>query len=323
MYHSLTDSIIFFERVFPSANMTVILGEKPILIDTGFGSDFNETTDLLNSINITPQELKMAANTHYHCDHVGGNHRLQTDFGVPIAAYYSEAKMVNARDAFACSAEWLCQPIEAYTVDHFLREGDEISTDRVNLQVVHTPGHSLGHISFYEPVSQILILGDVVHADDIAWLNNFREGVGALDRMIETLEKLLKLPVKQAVSGHGGIHENPHEIMRKAIQRYEKWAENPQKIAWHAMKRIFTYALMLTDGLAQDEVHGYLLTCPWFVDFSRVYFEAEPANFIAAFMQEIQRSGAGRWVDNKLYPSADFRPLPDDWYPSRKMPRHW
>lgn len=323
MPQQLTDSIIFFERVFPSANMTVILGDRPILIDTGFGSDFNETMTLLKSINIKSQELKLVANTHYHCDHVGGNHRLQTDFEVQIAGHYTEAKMINARDAFACSAEWLCQPIEAYTVDQFLREGDEISTGGTILQVIHTPGHTLGHISFYEPTQQILILGDVVHADDVAWLNNFREGVGSLERIVETLEKLLKLPVKQAVSGHGGIHENPHEIMRRAIQRYEKWAKNPEKVAWHAMKRIFTYALMLTNGLAQDEILDYLLTCPWFVDFSRVYFESEPHDFAPVFMQEIQRSGAGQLVNGKLYPSADFGPLPDDWYPARTMPRHW
>ena len=82
-----------------------------------------------------------------------------------------------------------------------------------------------------------------MHADDVAWLNNFREGVGALPRMVETLEKLLKIPVQKAVSGHGPIHQNPHDIMRAAIQRYEKWAKNPEKIAWHAMKRIFTYGL--------------------------------------------------------------------------------
>jgi glyoxylase-like metal-dependent hydrolase (beta-lactamase superfamily II) len=43
------------------------------------------------------------------------------------------------------------------------------------LQVIHTPGHTLGHISLYAPDEQILILGDAVHGDDVAWINPFRE----------------------------------------------------------------------------------------------------------------------------------------------------
>ena len=55
MYYQLTDSIIFWQRIFPSANMTLILGEKPILIDTGFGSDFPETCQLLDSVGVPPK----------------------------------------------------------------------------------------------------------------------------------------------------------------------------------------------------------------------------------------------------------------------------
>ena len=322
-HHQLTDSIIFFQRTFPSANMTLILGDKPLLIDTGFGSDFVETRQLLESVGVPPENLHLVINTHYHCDHVGGNHQLQSQYGLPIATYYTEAKLVNARDAFACSAEWLNQPIEPYTVDQPLRAGDEITSGAVNLQVLHTPGHTLGHISLYESQTQILILGDVVHPDDVAWLNNFREGVGALERMVETLEYLLRLPVKRAISGHGAPHENPTEIMQQAIKRYEKWRKNPEKIAWHAMKRIFIYGIMLTDGLTQAKIRDYLINSPWFIDYTQTYFQAQPEDFVPRFMEEILRSGAAQWVGDKLYPTADFQPLPVAWYPARHMPRHW
>src|SRR5688500_2497846 len=118
----------FFQRKFPSANMVLVSGPRPVLIDSGFGSDFADTVQLLESAGVHPSDLQMVVNTHYHGDHVGGNHGLQQTYDVPIAAHHWEGKLVNRRDRDACASEWLRQPIEPYTVDHLLKDGDEIDT---------------------------------------------------------------------------------------------------------------------------------------------------------------------------------------------------
>lgn len=323
MITHLTDSIIFFQRTFPSANMTVIRGAESILIDTGFGSDFPETAALLTQAGVPPQDLGLVVNTHYHSDHVGGNHGLQTEYGKPIAAVYTEAALINNRDPLTCSAEWLRQPIEPYTVDHVLRGGDQLSSGAVTLDVLHTPGHTLGHLSFYVPGEQILILGDAVHADDVSWINNFREGAGALERMMETLEYLLTTPAKLAVSGHGPVHQQPHEAMRRALHRYERWRKSPESVAWHAMKRIFSYALMLQDGIPREDVPTYLCECPWFIDYARSYFQSSAEDFVQPFIDEMQRSGAAGWVDGKLKALTAYNHVSDNWFPERTMPRNW
>ncbi|MEM7351473.1 MAG: MBL fold metallo-hydrolase, partial [Acidobacteriota bacterium] len=64
----------FFERPYPSANMVLVRGSRPCLIDTGYGSDYRETVRLLRDAGVEPERLKWVVNTHYHCDHVGGNH---------------------------------------------------------------------------------------------------------------------------------------------------------------------------------------------------------------------------------------------------------
>lgn len=51
--------IIFFERQFPSANMILIKDQLPILIDTGFGSDVNETEQLIKEAGVSPEELHL------------------------------------------------------------------------------------------------------------------------------------------------------------------------------------------------------------------------------------------------------------------------
>ena len=120
--------IVFFERPYPSANSILLKGVRPVLVDSGFGSDTDELLSWLLAQGVSPEKLSLVVNTHHHSDHVGGNYRLQNDYGIPIAASYTEAKNINRRDPEACGARWLAQAVEPYTVNRFLHEGDVIGT---------------------------------------------------------------------------------------------------------------------------------------------------------------------------------------------------
>lgn len=316
------DWLTFFEREYPSANMVLIRGERPVLVDPGFGSDLPATEKLLREAGVPPENLRLIINTHYHSDHVGGNSGLQRRYGIPIAAHRWEADLVNRRDREACSAEWLDQPVEPYEINSPLSEGDEIDADVV-LQVLHTPGHTLGHVSLYAPDEQVLILGDAVHGDDVAWINPFREGVGALQRALETLDRLAGLPVRRAYSGHGAAIQDPGAAIEAARSRYAKWLDDPRKSYWHACKRIFTYALMIGGGLPEKEVRPYLLRCPWFDDYAHHGFEAEPTEFVEPLLAEILRSGAAERRDGRLVVLAPHSPPPADWLSAPFRPRDW
>ena len=320
-----------FERTFPSANMVLVRGETPVLIDTGFGSDAAQTRALLFSAGVPAERLALVVNTHYHSDHVGGNFDLQSRYGLPIAAHRWEAGVVNSRDKEACGARWLRQPVEPYTVSRFLTDGDEVSAGGVMLRVLHTPGHTLGHISLFEERERILICGDAVHKDDVAWLNPFREGVGAAERAMDSLERLLRLRARWACSGHGAPMNEPNAALHSALRRYERWLEEPERAAWHGMKRIFTFALMIEGGLLEAEVAAYLGSSPWFRDYSTYVFGLEPENLISPLLQEMQRSEAALWreVENakgvkerRFVATAEHR-VPHDWWPDKAKPSAW
>lgn len=318
----LPDWLHFSQRPFPSANMVLVGAKRPLLVDTGFGSEIAETEKLLREVGLSPERLSLVVNTHYHSDHVGGNHWLQTRYGVPIAAHRWEAAMINSRDPESCNARWLDQPIEPYQVNQPLSDGDEIGCGDVTLQVLHTPGHTLGHISLYLPKEQILIAGDTVHADDVAWVGYFREGAGALERAIETVERLRQLPVRVAFSGHGPANQQFQTTAETAQRRYEKWLDEPEKMAWHACKRIFAYRLMLVDGMTEAEVVPYLLHCQWFLDYSRVMFGREPEAFVQPLLDEMLRSRAADWRDGRLVALAPHTP-PPGWLVGKVMPGNW
>lgn len=303
--------------------MALIRGQRPVLIDPGFGSDLPQTERLLQEAGVPPQQLHLIVNTHYHTDHVGGNSGLQQRYNVPIAAHRWEAALINQRDWEACSAEWLNQPIEPYIVNQALSEGDEIDTGDVVLTVMHTPGHTLGHIALYEPKEQILICGDIVHRDDVSWINPFREGAGAMQRLMETLERVAQLPLRLIFSGHGPILEKPLASVDAARRRYEKWLADPEKLAWHACKRIFSYTLMIHNGLPAQEIRPYLLQRAWFRDYTTSIFRCDPADFVQPFLDEMLRSGAAGWQDGRLMAFTPHTPPRAHWYSGPVRPKDW
>lgn len=317
----MTHWLHFFERTFPSANMILVRGPRPILIDTGFGSDVAQTIRMLDELGTHPANLQMAVNTHYHADHAGGNHALQTQFNVPIAAHRWEAALVNRRDHDACASEWLHQPVEAYIVDQWLKDGDVLSTGDIDLQVIHTPGHTLGHVCLY--ADGVLLCGDAFHANDVAWMNIFREGVGAINRALESLDRLALLALHVAYSGHGSAALRPLDAIDAARRRYEKWLDDPEKMGWHACKRILTYALMLADGMTRDGLEHYLVRCPWYLDLSRYLFNSTPEAFFQPLIDEMLRARAAEWRGERLVPLAPYHPPDPMWAASVPRPRQW
>ncbi len=318
-----SEKIHFFQRPFPSANMTLIAGRKPVLVDSGFGSDLARTMALIRDSGTEPGEISLVVNTHAHSDHAGGNFGLQTQFHLPIAAHVWEAAMVNRRDPEACGAIWLDQPVEPYHVDRLLEDGDEFESGDVRFRVLHTPGHTLGHISLYSEELKILICGDATHEDDVGWINIFREGGGALERAIQSAEKLRKLPVKWACSGHGPAMTDPQAAFERALKRYESWVDKPEKIAWHACKRIFAYRLILVGGINEPDLAPYLLACRWFQDFCRDFFKIAPPDFIRPFLEEMLRSGAAKWEGPRLVAGVEHHPA-GSWNPAAPIrPAEW
>lgn len=141
--------------------------------------------------------------------------------------------------------------------------------------------------------------------------------------MMDTLDKLAPIPIRYACSGHGPVMDNPHISLDAARRRYEKWAHNPEKIAWRVCKRIFTYALMLSHGMANEEIVVYLLDCPWFYDYTKFVFRCEPADFIQPLLEETLRARAAEWREGRLIPLTPYRIPVSDWQHGPGQPIDW
>jgi hydroxyacylglutathione hydrolase len=123
-------------RPFPDANLLLVHGRHPALVDSGFVGHAQETVEWVRA---HTGQLALVVNTHWHSDHVGGNALLQ-QAGAGIAASTPDAEAVDRRDPSCCQAEYLDQPVAPYTVDEQLDDGQVVRLGDADWQIVRTPG---------------------------------------------------------------------------------------------------------------------------------------------------------------------------------------
>jgi glyoxylase-like metal-dependent hydrolase (beta-lactamase superfamily II) len=279
--------------MFPSCNFVWLAGPRPILVDTGFGSDLDATLGLL------PGEPALVFNTHWHSDHVGGNAGVAARFGTPIAASTAEGSRVNARDRESFGSDWLDQPVDPYRVDRLVEPGEPLETGSVTLRVVPAAGHSLGQVALFEDRSRVLIAGDAILASDVAWINPFLDGAEALETAIATVERIGLLDARVAVAGHGEVIEDVGSCVSRSLERLRLWRQDPARMAFHGCRRVFGFALMIHGGIARSELLPYLLARRWVQDFAPLA-GVSAEEFAVRIVSDLQGSGAACWEHDRL-----------------------
>lgn len=148
----------------------LLIGEnRAVLIDTGLGvSNIRQITDTLTSLPIS------VVTTHAHWDHIGGHkyfsniavHEkeekwVSTHFPIPLAVVKSN--LTKEPCDFPKSFDLNNYQIFQGKPTRILKDRDIITLGNRQLVVLHTPGHSPGHICFYEPKRKYLFSGDLIY----------------------------------------------------------------------------------------------------------------------------------------------------------------
>jgi glyoxylase-like metal-dependent hydrolase (beta-lactamase superfamily II) len=322
VHPALPGWVRFVPRPYPSSNLVLLTGPTPVMLDPGYGSDAGALDELLGVAGLTVAQLALVLNSHWHSDHSGGNAWLEAR-GVPIAAARLDGEAVNRCDPSACEAEWLDQPVEQYHVEILLDGGDRLRAGEADWEVLATPGHTPCHLSFYQPDEQVLLIGDALHADDVGWINLALDGPGAIGVAMQTMERLAALPTRYCLSGHGPRITDPPAAFAQARTRYERMQADPSRAAWHGMKRIFAYALMIADGLPLDSMASYLTSRAWLIDHATRVLNVTPEVLAEDLLAEMRRARAVVERDGMLYPLTPYTPPAPGWRHTPSTPRDW
>ncbi|QID16415.1 MBL fold metallo-hydrolase [Nitrogeniibacter mangrovi] len=130
-------------------------------------------------------ELEKILLTHGHIDHAGATAELARRHAVPIEGPQEEERFwIDALEDQ--SRMFGFPPVEGFTPDRWLNDGDEVSVGAVTLQVLHCPGHTPGHVVFFDPASRLAVVGDVLFAGSIGRTDFPRGDHGALVTAIRT-----------------------------------------------------------------------------------------------------------------------------------------
>jgi len=127
--------------------------KEAAVVDPGGDSD-----KILMSLADDKLTLKYILNTHGHFDHVAGNKMLKEATGAKILIHEEDATLLTT-PSMGLSADNL------QAADEFMKDGDKITFGNITLEVIHTPGHSLGGVSLY--TDGHVFVGDTLFAGSI------------------------------------------------------------------------------------------------------------------------------------------------------------
>ncbi|KZN30926.1 hypothetical protein N480_02940 [Pseudoalteromonas luteoviolacea S2607] len=139
--------------------------------------------------------------THGHLDHVGASIELADSLEIEIVGPHIEDKFWL--DGLPMQAQMFgFAPQAGFTPHKWLEEGDVIELGELKLAVKHCPGHTPGHVVFYEPKSASVLVGDVLFKGSVGRTDFPKGNAAQLKHAIET--KLFTLDDNTRVmSGHG------------------------------------------------------------------------------------------------------------------------
>ena len=146
------------------------------------GGDVDRIEAAIKQLGVVVEKILI---THGHIDHAGATVKLASSLGVPVEGPHQEDRFWI--DAMAQQSKMFGLPDgEPFVPDRWLDSGDEVTVGKVRLQVLHTPGHTPGHVVFFDPESRLALVGDVLFAGSIGRTDFPRGDHAALINSIRT-----------------------------------------------------------------------------------------------------------------------------------------
>ncbi len=169
---------------------------QAVLTDMG-----GSAKEILQYIDSKGLELSAIWLTHGHLDHVGGVVSLQKLKNIPVLGPNKEDDFwIQQLPEITKAYQFPISP--SFTPERWLNEGDELKVGNQTFSVIYVPGHTPGHVVFYNSESKLLVAGDVLFKESIGRTDFPRGNHADLINNIKT--KLWLLPDDtNVITGHG------------------------------------------------------------------------------------------------------------------------
>lgn len=238
-------TLMFTEQGFTYSNWLYIDDDVKAVIETGMDTD--------GLYDVSPEKIDLVINSHHHLDHTRGNnlfpnaeimiHELESQVlqtenlfisynsldlwddlmpGVDVWEAFQEVGFRGYRRDY--------QPFDLTRKVSPLRDGQILDFGTVKAEVLHLPGHSIGHCCFWFPEEEFLFSSDICMTKAGPW---YGEHLADPIEMMRSIDRIIALNPPRMVSSH------IHELMSEPIPQLVEFKQRIEK----REERIYNYLL--------------------------------------------------------------------------------
>ena len=190
---------------FPPPNAFLVSGtDASVLIDAGWDGDDDHAQRMAAIADASAAPISAILLTHRHADHAGGALALHRALGVPLACHPLDHEAI-VRERLGGED----------VVTQELAEGTLYDLGGLRVEIVFTPGHTLGCLAPYVPELGALFASDTVMGISTTVV---RPGEGDLTQYAASLERMLKMGAKTIYTGHGPPVGDSDKRLRTLIE---------------------------------------------------------------------------------------------------------
>ena len=205
----------------------LLLGkEKALLIDTGLGvSNIKNEADKITNLPI------QVVTTHVHWDHIGGHknfrniavHELEKEWleKFPLPLEVVKNNLMN--EMFDAPKEFNINEYNIYSgkPTTILKDNDVIDIGNRVVKVIHTPGHSPGHICLYDVSNKYLFTGDIVYEGKLDMFYTTTDPIAFKG----SIDKIRRVDVDRILPAHYNLNVDIN-IIEKIWNAFEEIEKN-------------------------------------------------------------------------------------------------
>ncbi|WP_245578596.1 MBL fold metallo-hydrolase [Alicyclobacillus pomorum] len=177
----------------------LVLGEEPVLIDTGMPGRGERLLADLSKVGISPKDIAHILLTHHDVDHIGNAKMLKEVTGATLWAPEKDVPYIHGeqrREGIKRIIATMFRP-DPPAVDAIYKPGQKIGS----LEMIETPGHTPGHVSFL--YKDVLFPGDLVMSRKGKILPSPRFLAWDNHQLHQSIEKVKRMTFDWVCPAHG------------------------------------------------------------------------------------------------------------------------
>lgn len=199
-------------------------GNEYVLLDIGEEDVLDEVIDLIRAMDFPLSKCKLIIATHADVDHVQALAAARDRLRTKTAAHPKAVPAIESGDPVetyaSISAQKFRVPMPPCKVDKKLSDGDKVKVGTQTLEVLHTPGHTPGQLSFR--LGNLLFSGDNIYRDGGVGVIDAHHGSNIPD-FIASLTRLRDSDAEFLLPSHGPPFRHDKALLQATIDRLTRY----------------------------------------------------------------------------------------------------